>query len=96
MQRTFILTRAAYTDNNPHMDGTTDTTQAESYGFRVGEALPNALGPGDLMRALNIRSRSQFAAFQRDGKFKRFEFARPIGSKKYSGRKVAEYLQGAK
>jgi hypothetical protein len=83
-------------NNNPHMDGTAQTVTAETYGLRVGEPLPAALGPGELMRALCIRSRGRFALLKRQGEFKRFEFARPIGSKRYSGKKVAEYLQGVR
>src|SRR3954470_17900575 len=47
-------------------------------GWTIADPLPNALGHGELMKALNMRSRSQFALFQRADKFKRFEFARPI------------------
>lgn len=78
------------------MHGMSQTdSETAPYEYRVGDPLPAAMGPGELMRALNMR-RSQFHDFQRQGKFKRFEFARPIGIKRYSGKKVSTYLEGAK
>lgn len=61
--------------------------------YHVGEPLPNAMGCGELMRALNLRP-GTFYAFQKAGKFKRFEFRRPVGRKKrYSGELVTRYLK---
>ncbi len=61
--------------------------------YHVGEPLPNALGAGELMRALNLRP-ATFYAFQKAGKLKRFEFRRPVGRKKrYSGELVTRYLK---
>jgi hypothetical protein len=59
----------------------------------VGEPLPNAMGCGELMRALNLKP-ATFYAFQKAGKLKRFEFRRPVGRKKrYSGELVTRYLK---
>jgi hypothetical protein len=63
--------------------------------YHVGEPLPNAMGAGELMRALNLRP-ATFYAFQKAGKLKRFEFRRPVGRKKrYSGELVTRYLKNS-
>jgi hypothetical protein len=62
---------------------------------RVGDKLPNAMSPGDLMRALNLGERT-FYNLQAAGKFTRFELPRPIGRKRYSGRLVERYLAAGK
>jgi hypothetical protein len=66
-------------------------------GFHgVGDKIPNALGPRDLMRVLGYEAQSTFYQHQHQGKFKRFELPRPIGLKRYSGRLVEQYLKGGK
>ncbi len=57
----------------------------------VGDPLPNALTASDLMRALNLGA-ATFFRYQKAGKFKRFEFRRAIGHKRYSGVLVQRYL----
>lgn len=58
----------------------------------VGDPLPNTMSANELMQALNLKP-WVFFKHQRAGKFKRFEFKRPIGHKRYSGRLVAAYLE---
>lgn len=61
--------------------------------LHVGDPLPNALGAEELMRALNLKS-ATFYAYQKAGKFKRFEFRRPVSyAKRYSGALVKQYLE---
>lgn len=60
--------------------------------FHVGDPLPNTMSATELMQALNLKP-WVFFKHQRAGKFKRFEFKRPIGHKRYSGRLVAAYLE---
>lgn len=60
--------------------------------FHVGDPIPNALSANDLMQVLNLKAWVFFKQ-QRAGKFKRFEFKRPVSHKRYSGRLVAAYLE---
>ena len=70
-------------------------TQSADRPGHVGEPLPNALGSGELMRALNLKAPT-FYAYQKAGKFKRFEFRRPVShAKRYSGALVKQYLENA-
>ena len=62
--------------------------------YHVGDPIPNALGSGELMRVLNL-TEPTFYIYQKAGKLKRFEFRRPVGSKKYSGALVKRYLDQA-
>jgi hypothetical protein len=64
-------------------------------GSKVGEALPKAMGPRDMMRAFQI-SEPTFHRLQRAGDFKPFLLPRAIGTKKYSGEKVQRFLDGRK
>lgn len=59
--------------------------------YHVGDPIPNALGSGELMRVLNL-TEPTFYAYRKDGKLKRFEFRRPVGTKRYSGALVKRYL----
>jgi hypothetical protein len=43
------------------------------------------------MRVLNL-TEPTFYAYRKDGKLKRFEFRRPVGTKRYSGALVKRYL----
>lgn len=52
----------------------------------------NTMSATELMDVLNLKP-WVFFKHQRAGKFKRFEFKRPIGHKRYSGRLVAAYLE---
>ncbi len=71
----------------------TGVSQEPARPYHVGEPLPNAMGCGELMRALNLKP-ATFYAFQKAGKLKRFEFRRPVGRKKrYSGELVTRYLK---
>jgi len=62
----------------------------------INDKIPNVLAPKDLMRVLGYDVKSTFYAHAKQGKFKRFELARPIGLKRYSGRLVEQYLRGGK
>jgi hypothetical protein len=64
---------------------------------RVGEALPKAMGPVDMMRAFQI-SHATFFRLQSAGEYRPFELPRRIGvrSKRYSGEKVQVFLNGRK
>lgn len=68
-----------------------DSTETPATPHRVGDPLPAAMGPAELMHALGMNSPG-FYKWHRLGKLKRFEFKRPIGNKKYSGRLVQAYL----
>lgn len=68
-------------------------SQSADRPYHVGEPLPNAMGPGELRRALNL-TEPTFYAFQKAGKFKRFEFRRSVSpTKRYSGALVKRYLE---
>lgn len=60
--------------------------------FCVGDPIPTTLGSGDLARVLNLPEPT-FYQYQKEGKFKRFEFRRPFGAKKYSGALVKRFLE---
>ena len=61
--------------------------------FNVGDPLPNMLSTRELMRALNVNENT-FDDLERAGKFKQFEFRKPIQKKRrYSGVLVTRYLQ---
>jgi hypothetical protein len=52
-----------------------------------------AMSPGDLMSALNIKSRSYFCQLQREGRLRRFLLSRPVSKRyRYSRALLAEYL----
>ena len=60
--------------------------------YTVHDALPKAMGPKELRRALNLGA-STFYRYQKAGKLKRFEFRRPVSTeKRYSGYLVARHL----
>ena len=65
--------------------------QSADRPYHVGDPIPNALGSGELMRVLNL-TEPTFYAYQKAGKLKRFEFRRPVGTKRYSGALVKRYL----
>lgn len=60
---------------------------------RVGDTLPKAMAPADMMRAFGI-SRTTFQLLEKRGEFAPFLLARPIGLKRYSGEKVQRFLLG--
>ena len=69
--------------------------QSADRPYHVGDPIPNALSAGELMRVLNLNE-GAFYVYQKDGKFKRFEFKRPVSySKRYSGALVKRYLDQA-
>lgn len=72
-----------------HMD------QKPSPVARVGEPLPKAMSPADMMRAFGM-SEPTFMRLQAQGEFKPFLLARAIGRKRYSGEKVQAFLNGRK
>ena len=67
------------------------STVTPAVRHRVGDPLPAAMGVPELAQVFGICLQTCYNWIQ-DGKFKRFEFRRPIGSKKYSGRLVQAYL----
>lgn len=77
------------------MSNDTAVVTTESTAYLTSDPLPRAMSPGDLMRALNM-SQTTFYKYQREGKLKRFQLARAIGEKRYSGRLVEAYLDGGK
>lgn len=60
---------------------------------QVGDTLPKAMSPSDMMRAFGL-SAATFYRRQAAGEFRPFELARPIGRKRYSGEKVQTFLNG--
>jgi hypothetical protein len=67
-------------------------SQSPDRPYHVGDPLPNAMTCTELMRALNLKE-ATFYAYQKAGKFKRFEFRRPVSyAKRYSGALVTQYL----
>ncbi len=75
----------------PQADPSPPARQSAVKPYHVGEPIPNALGSGELMRVLNL-TEPTFYAYQKEGKLKRFEFRRPVGTKRYSGKLVKRYL----
>lgn len=69
------------------------TVETNDKVARVGDTLPKAMSPGDMMRAFGI-SRSTFQDLEKKGDFAPFLLARPIGRKRYSGEKVQRFLLG--
>lgn len=76
--------------SSEHLDGATTLTPT-----KVGESLPKAMGPRDMMRAFQI-SEPTFYRLQKLGEFKPFLLPRPIAHKRYSGEKVQAFLNGRK
>jgi hypothetical protein len=76
--------------SSEHSDGTASSTP-----LNVDDKLPKALSAGDMIRAFGV-SAPTFYRLQREGHFKPFLLARPIGIKKYSGEKVQAFLNGRK
>lgn len=69
------------------------TQTAEPPPYTTHDPLPNALSPGELRRALNLKE-AIFYRLQKEGRFRRFLLPRAIGAKRYSGRLVDRYLNG--
>lgn len=71
--------------------------QADVAVAGVGDALPKAMGPKDMMRAFGI-SEPTFYRMQREGELKPFELPRRLTprGKRYSGEKVQQFLNGRK
>jgi len=83
--------------SEPETIAATERTSPVSHGpdrpYHVGDPIPNALGCSELRRVLNL-TEGTFWAYQKAGKFKRFEFRRPVSySKRYSGALVKRYLE---
>lgn len=60
---------------------------------QVGDTLPKAMSPSDMMRAFGI-SRTTFYRREVLGEFAPFLLARAIGRKRYAGEKVQRFLNG--
>jgi len=60
----------------------------------VGEILPAACDAHDLVRAFG-KSLNTIYDWHHGGKLRRFELRKPMGSKRWSGRLVQEFLDGA-
>jgi hypothetical protein len=61
--------------------------------FRVGEPLPQACNAHDLTRVFG-RSLGTIYDWERDGKLRRFELHRPLGTRKWSGKLLQKYVDG--
>lgn len=61
--------------------------------FQVGDPLPVALDAHDLARVFG-RSVKTVHGWHKAGKLRRFDLPKPIGSKRWSGRKLQEFLDG--
>jgi hypothetical protein len=57
----------------------------------TGETLPAACDAHDLARAFG-KSLNTIYDWHKGGKLRRFEFGKPMGSKRWSGRKLQEFL----
>lgn len=66
--------------------------------YRVGDPLPVRMGVREMCRAFpicgRVMDRSTFHRLERQGKFRRFELQSRIGTKHWSGTRVARYLTG--
>lgn len=60
---------------------------------QVGDTLPKAMSPADMMRAFGISS-TTFYRREAAGEMAPFLLARSIGRKRYSGEKVQKFLNG--
>lgn len=60
---------------------------------QVGDTLPKAMSPSDMMRAFGLSS-TTFYRRQAKGEFTPMLLARSIGRKRYSGEKVQTFLNG--
>lgn len=85
------------TNTDISTDGTAQPEPArQSFkGAPVGEALPKAMGIGDMCRAFGI-SYPTFRKLERNGEFRPFALARAIGPRRWSGEKVQAFLNGRK
>jgi hypothetical protein len=61
--------------------------------LRVGDELPAACDAHDLARAFG-QSVSTIHRWAKGGKLRKFELRQPMGAKRWSGRKVQEFLDG--
>lgn len=59
----------------------------------LGESLPAALDAHDVARAFG-KSLNTIYGWHHDGKLRRFELRKPMGSKRWSGRLLQEFLDG--
>jgi len=61
--------------------------------LRLGDPLPAALDAHDLARVFG-KSLNTIYTWKKHGMLRRFELPKPMGSKKWSGRKVQDFLDG--
>jgi hypothetical protein len=61
--------------------------------FKVGDPLPVALDAHDIAHVFG-RSVKTVHGWHKAGKLRRFDLPKPIGSKRWSGRKLQEFLDG--
>lgn len=62
--------------------------------FELGEPIPARCDVPTMRRIFGGISASQFHRLERQGKFRRFELTPQIGSKAWSGARIAKYLTG--
>lgn len=72
-----------------NVEATTETQPTA----QVGDTLPKAMSPADMMRAFGISS-TTFYRREAKGEMTPFLLARAIGRKRYSGEKVQKFLNG--
>lgn len=60
---------------------------------RVGDELPKVLDAHDIGKVFGVGVKAVYN-WAKAGKLRRFELAKPIGSKRWSGKKLQEYLDG--
>ena len=70
-----------------------ETVQEIPQSAQVGDTLPKAMSPAEMMRAFGV-SPATFYRRQAAGDFAPFQLARAIGRKRYSGEKVQAFLNG--